>query len=286
MLVFWLALTRHRDQLSSDPVYLEMRERTELLFDESPESIQMPVDDATGTPAGDGEHQMTTSSHWSELEAVRKQTYERQRGIFLVHTWRPSRNPGQVADVVMRLHQHGAGPLLAGLVKAVTYDFGPKFDPHTLVQTNASQDFRCEVSAFAPMLCLAQVEFGDDGDPITLVRYIDFEPPSRMDEAFVGRVQHARALVLSIRGQSLSPQVDESVWPGVGVPLPEALEQLLSTELSLQNALRDLTHIDGVSAASLVHSLEVANAGVTPGGVGLCRSLWSTAEGELNSLLE
>jgi hypothetical protein len=59
-------------------------------------------------------------------------------------------------------------------VKAVEYHLGPKFFANTVVKTDPLDSFRLEVSAYAPMLCLAHVAF-DDGSPgVDLERYIDF----------------------------------------------------------------------------------------------------------------
>lgn len=44
---------------------------------------------------------------WEERERRRIETYQRNRGLFLAHTWRPSTEPGQVADIVIYLRQHG-----------------------------------------------------------------------------------------------------------------------------------------------------------------------------------
>jgi hypothetical protein len=114
------------------------------------------------------------SSSWGEREKGRVAEYERNSGLFLVHTWRPSRLKGQVADIVLYLHQHGEGPLTAGTVKSVEYHLGPMFSDKTMVAADAASDFRLEVSAYGPMLCVAFVNFDDGTSPLRLSRYVDF----------------------------------------------------------------------------------------------------------------
>jgi hypothetical protein len=284
-----IILVRHRSKLTEDDIYWELHERVDPLFEDSPDAVQtLPLETGADTSleeSGEMEVGHAAEPEWSGLEEIRRGTYEKQRGMFLVHTWRPSQTPGQVADVVLRLWQHGPGPLTSGGVRAVTYDLGPHFDPHTATQTNGVANFRDEVSAWAPMLCLAKVDFNDGHEPITLTRYVDFEPASR-SEAFVSRVQEARDLVLQIREQTIAPEIGREEWPGTGVPLPPLLEKLLATQLKLRNALLDLAKVDAIPDLSLTFSHDLANAGVTPAGVAVCNNLWSAAESELNRLLE
>jgi hypothetical protein len=118
---------------------------------------------------------------WSDREKRRCGIYEKNRGLFLVHTWRPSQKPGQVADVVINIAQHGDGPLSAGKIKSVEYHLGPKFFDRTVVKSDPGNDFRLEVSAYYPMLCLARVHFDDGFPPLELERYVDFWPSSNID---------------------------------------------------------------------------------------------------------
>ncbi len=116
---------------------------------------------------------------WEERERRRIEIYQRSRGLFLAHTWRPSTEPGQVADIVIYLRQHGDPeredcPLSRGLVREVEYHLGPRFSDRTIVKVKRKRNFRLEVSAYAPMLCLARVHFDDGHPPVDLERYIDF----------------------------------------------------------------------------------------------------------------
>jgi hypothetical protein len=65
---------------------------------------------AQDAPSAADEVQDTDTSYL-ELEEERTREYREQRGLFLVHHWRPSDKPDQVADIVIRLHQHNLGPL-------------------------------------------------------------------------------------------------------------------------------------------------------------------------------
>jgi len=111
---------------------------------------------------------------WEAREKEREELYRRNRGLFLVHRWQASSTPGQIADIQIELRQHGEGPLTQGLVKCVEYHLGPRFARHTLVQSNGEENFRLEVSAYGPFLCLARVVFDDGSEPVELERYIDF----------------------------------------------------------------------------------------------------------------
>jgi len=110
-----------------------------------------------------------------DIETIRIRRYQEQQGLFLVHTWRPSMTPGQVADIIIWLHQHGDGPLSRNKIEKVEYQLGPKFFKSPQIKTNASEQYRIEVSAYGPMLCLAKVFVKGQIEPILLERYINFE---------------------------------------------------------------------------------------------------------------
>jgi hypothetical protein len=101
------------------------------------------------------------------------------RGLFLGHTWKFSEKQGQVADIIIWLHQHRdtstRQDLLAeGVVESVRYELGRRFLKEPVIKRNPEDGFRLEVSAYRPMLCLAEVTFNDGHPPIRLSRYIDF----------------------------------------------------------------------------------------------------------------
>lgn len=166
VLVF-LMQTKFRPQLQEDAYYSKWLERQEEAFEDfEAETLQLQPEEAASVEESVG---------FEDLETERIKRYERHQGVFLVHTWRPSLTSGQVADVVIRLHQHGQGPLSAGLIDHVEYTLGPKFFSAPVVKTNASDSFRLEVSAYGPMLCLARVHLKDGASPFLMERYIDFE---------------------------------------------------------------------------------------------------------------
>jgi hypothetical protein len=113
------------------------------------------------------------------LDTLRVAEYERTRGLFLVHSWRPSEDRSQVADVVIRLQEHrdtSTRPslLAEGRVESVKYELGRRFFEEPRIKRNRGRDFALEVSAYRPMLCLAEVRFNDGPPPVYLSRYIDF----------------------------------------------------------------------------------------------------------------
>ncbi len=163
----FLLQTKFRAELQDDPHYLMHQVLEEKKFANfEPENL------VSNKPQSG--HPITDAS-WGELEDRRKEAYEASNGLFLVHSWRPSETPGQVADVVIALKQHNAGPLTDGKVKYVEYHLGNKFFDYPVIKTNADENFALDVSAYYPMLCLARVHFHDARPPLLLTRYCDFD---------------------------------------------------------------------------------------------------------------
>jgi hypothetical protein len=89
----FLMQTVFRRELQDDSFYSEWLKRQEKTFrDFSPENVQTAVS--------------SSSANTDALEAQRIEKYEEKQGLFLVHAWRPSRTPNQIADIVIWLHQH------------------------------------------------------------------------------------------------------------------------------------------------------------------------------------
>lgn len=167
--LIFLMQTKFRQQLQDDPYYSEWLKRCEAPFQGfEPENI---TPGTNKIPPGAPE----ARSDAEDLEKWRISRYEENKGLFLVHTWRPSRITGQVADIVIDLHQHGVGPLSRGEVEKVEYNLGPKFFRAPVIKTNRDDNFRLEVSAYGPMLCVARVFVRNRQKPIELERYINFE---------------------------------------------------------------------------------------------------------------
>jgi hypothetical protein len=161
--------TKFRPQLQEDSYYSEWLERRETLFMDFA---------AENFPLIDAPTQLSTMDEtWQDREPRRIGKYQVQEGLFLVHAWRPSTKPGQVADIVIWLHQHSAGPMNRDEVEKVEYHLGPLFFTKSVLKHNHEQAFKLEISAYYPMLCLARVYLRNRSDLIELERYIDFHVP-------------------------------------------------------------------------------------------------------------
>jgi hypothetical protein len=108
------------------------------------------------------------------LEEIRVSEYKNHFGLFLIHSWRPSKLKGQVADIRIKLFQHKSGPLNLDQIESVEYELGPLFFKEPVIKTNKENDFALDISAYGPMLCVAKVNLKTN-DPIILKRYIDFD---------------------------------------------------------------------------------------------------------------
>jgi hypothetical protein len=129
------------------------------------------------------QHSSSQPTEPSELDALRIEEYERNCGLFLVHSWRPSKKQGQVADLIVRLAEHidtstRRSVLNDRKVESVRYALGRKFFEEPVLKRNRRDDFALEVSAYRPMLCVAEVRFNDGHPPVYLSRYIDFPTDS------------------------------------------------------------------------------------------------------------
>lgn len=165
--LIFLMQTKFRTQLQDDHYYSEYLQRQDKEFKHfRPENIH------THTSKRDVVERIDES--WEGREQRRIKRYKDNRGLFLVHTWRPSHTPGQVVDIAITLSQHDKGPLSKGKVKSVEYHLGQKFFDYTVVKTNDKDNFRLDVSAYGPMLCLARVNFNDGTPSLDLERYINF----------------------------------------------------------------------------------------------------------------
>lgn len=166
--LIFLMPTRFRPEFLDDPHYVEwFKLQTEQFKDFKPETIQF-------LPTGPSRSVERIDDSWETREKQRIQHYEQNRGLFLVHTWRPSLIADEGADISINLVQHGEGPLTYGNVKSVEYHLGPKFFTHTIIKTDADDGFALRISAYGSMLCLARVYFNDGSMPLDIERYINF----------------------------------------------------------------------------------------------------------------
>jgi len=175
LLGVFLMQTVFREELQDDRYYSEWLKRQEETFrDFDPENLaDKSVEVADG--AMDQPTRRDVSIPVPDLEMLRIDSYKNKDGLFLVHSWRPSLAPGQLADIVIWLHQHREGPLSRKEVEKVEYQLGPMFFQQPKLKTNTNESFRLEVSAYGPMLCLARVYIKGRVAPLLLERYINFE---------------------------------------------------------------------------------------------------------------
>jgi hypothetical protein len=162
LILLFVLQTRFRPQLQEDAYYSKWLADQERVFgDFTPENL-----------SGYQSLQLALAEGLN-LEEQRIHRYDQYQGVFLVHSWRPSAERGQMADVVLRLRQHGEGPLSRDEIDHVEYVLGPKFFAAPVVKNNRKDNFRLEVSAYYPMLCLARVHLVS-GSTFVLERYADF----------------------------------------------------------------------------------------------------------------
>jgi len=159
-MLIYLMQTKYRPQQLSDAHFVEYNKNMFKDFS--------PVEQKSKTA------QIQNANEYGDIEKERIKKYEDNCGLFLVHYWRPSLKPDQVADIAINLKQHKSGPLSEGNISCVEYYLGPMFSDEPLIITEKKHDFRLDISAYGPMLCLAMVKFKDSRPPIILERYIDF----------------------------------------------------------------------------------------------------------------
>jgi len=161
-----LMWTKFRVHLQDDHYYAEWLKRQEKAF------RGFKAENVSGrSPA-----QLDPAAAALQGEPRRIKRYEENQGVFLVHRWRSSTTRGQIADVVIEPTQHREGPLSAGLVESVTYYLGPQFfGGKSVVKKDALENFRLEISAYGPVLCLAEIRIKGRKDPLILERYVDFD---------------------------------------------------------------------------------------------------------------
>jgi hypothetical protein len=87
--------------------YPELRMENEHLYNYATDQFRtFRGDVAQAPPSQAGAPEDTTEAADEELDSLRVKEYGDNRGLFLVHDWRPSRKQGQVADITIRLQEH------------------------------------------------------------------------------------------------------------------------------------------------------------------------------------
>jgi hypothetical protein len=90
-------------------------------------SFRGDVDEAKPQPQTSGSGDASR-----DLDGLRVKQLEDNRGLFLVHVWRPSEKRGQIADIIIRLQEHldtstRPSVLKQGKVESVRYELGRRF---------------------------------------------------------------------------------------------------------------------------------------------------------------
>ena len=161
-----LMWTKFRVHLQDDQYYADWLKRQEKAF------RGFKAENLAARPAAEGDPAATSL----QGEPRRIKRYEENQGVFLIHRWRPSTTPGQIADVVIEPVQHREGPLSAASVESVTYYLGPQFfGGRSIAKKDPRENFRLEISAYGPALCLAEVRIKGRREPLILERYVDFD---------------------------------------------------------------------------------------------------------------
>jgi hypothetical protein len=103
----------------------------------------------------------------------RKQYYEPNRNLQLVHRIAPSMTAGQLYDILVYLIPHGDATLAA--VQRVEYYFGRHWaNGGIFVSADRARGFSVSTSAWGPFMCTAEIRF-TDGETALIARYVDFE---------------------------------------------------------------------------------------------------------------
>jgi len=110
---------------------------------------------------------------------VRVGVYRDNRNVFLAHTIRPSKKPGQLYDIAIYLIPHRSNDPkyrrsdLSDVVEAEFF-LGGYFDNQVFRVNNRGGVIGITTSAYGPFLCTCRVSFTDE-ERLMLNRYIDFE---------------------------------------------------------------------------------------------------------------
>ena len=164
----------------ADPLYIKVVAERQLFKDFSDDR---PVSTAnTGAMPED-----------DTIADLRNRQYVDNRNLFLVHAWRPSTKPNQLADITIRIVEHvrrgGRSaadqaspdrPVTDGLIEKVEYYLGASFR-RSFTRHDVATGFRLDVSAYGPTLCVAWVSFTDGKPPVALYRYLDFLVPEALN---------------------------------------------------------------------------------------------------------
>jgi hypothetical protein len=107
-------------------------------------------------------------SRWEQ----RKQYYEPNRNVHVVHRLAPSASSTMLYDIQIYLVPHKDATLAN--VSRVEYYFGRHWENQIFTSIDRSQGFLITTSAYGQFMCTAKLFF-TDGETVFINRYIDFE---------------------------------------------------------------------------------------------------------------
>ena len=113
----------------------------------------------------------------------RDSIYDAQRGVFLVHSVTPSKEPGQRFDVHIYLMAHGAKRPFGTEYEQIShaeYYLGRFWGHRVFHRANQGGPIGLKTAAYGTFLCICRVVF-TDGEEVVINRYVDFE----MGKAFM-----------------------------------------------------------------------------------------------------
>lgn len=102
----------------------------------------------------------------------RKNYYEPNRKVFLVHKLAPSKKPNQLYDILIYLVPHKDATLAC--IQKVDYYFGHHWNSRIFSSIDRASGFAISTSAFGPFVCTAELHFSNKESKM-IWRYIDFE---------------------------------------------------------------------------------------------------------------
>ena len=133
-----------------------------------------PVSDAT--PSKDVAAQPASASWMDARDAELRRT----RGLFLVHRYKPSKEPGQKYDVTIFLLRHVPGESpnqregFSEIEKMELY-LGPSWGTEPFTAPNNGGPIGIRTAAWGSFLAIGRITFRDGTAPLSLKRYVDFE---------------------------------------------------------------------------------------------------------------
>jgi hypothetical protein len=148
--------TKHRSAMMTDEQLIEYRRFEKF----QPKAIQSTVPDLRP----------------GSREAERQHVYDSTRGLFVIHSWRSSKTPGQLCDISINIQEHDRNrESIFSKIDYVEYYLGPSWSEAPFKVDDARSSFKLDVSAWGSTLCLANISFKDGHSPVSVYRYLNFD---------------------------------------------------------------------------------------------------------------